>query len=149
MTVPVAPADVATPALLRAARRTYVRAVNARLAQIGYTDLPRNGPFILGGMATPGGSATDVIDALGVSRQAASQLIDTLVSRGYLHRDTDQADRRRMVLRLTERGRAAGMAVRAGVADIDGTLARVITPAEMAGLRAGLIALAGIRARKR
>ena len=39
--------------------------------------------------------------------QAAGQLVDTLVMRGYLERQTDPDDRRRLVVRLTERGAEA------------------------------------------
>jgi DNA-binding MarR family transcriptional regulator len=53
-----------------------------------------------------------------VSRQAASQLIDTLVLRGYLTRQINPADRRRMDIELTDRGRAAADAVLAAIADV-------------------------------
>ena len=39
--------------------------------------------------------------SLGLSKQAASQLIDTLVLREYLERRIDPEDRRRMGVRLT------------------------------------------------
>src|SRR5262249_56193637 len=81
--------------------------VAAMLAAAGFDDLPRNGPFVLGGMANHGGSAVELIQGLGVSRQAASQLIDTLVLRGYLSRQVNRDDRRRLDIELTERGPAA------------------------------------------
>lgn len=137
--------DVVIPALLRAARGSYAQAIKASLAAAGFDDLPRNGGFVLGGMGNHGGSASDMIDGLGVTKQAASQLIDTLVLRGYLTRETDAADRRRMRIELTERGRAAAAAVRAGVVAIDAELARMISPGELAGLRAGLAALGHIK----
>ena len=86
--MPATPADDEDPipVLLRAARGSYAQAIRAQLAPEGIDDLPRNGPFVLGGMANWGGSATDLIDALAISKQAASQLIDTLVLRGYLTR---------------------------------------------------------------
>jgi DNA-binding MarR family transcriptional regulator len=137
--------DVVIPALLRGARGSYGQAVRASLAEAGYDDLPRNGAFVLGGMTNHGGSASDMISGLGVTKQAASQLIDTLVLRGYLTRNTDTEDRRRMRIELTERGRAAATAVRTAIEAIDTELARMISPAELAGLRAGLVALGCIR----
>jgi DNA-binding MarR family transcriptional regulator len=101
--------------------------------------MPRNGPYVLGGMANHGGAAAEKIRALGVSRQAASQLVDTLVERNYLRRDTDHADRRRVALELTDRGQAAATAVRAGVVEVDENLARRCPPAVLAALRAGLV----------
>jgi DNA-binding MarR family transcriptional regulator len=88
-----------------------------------------------------------VIGGLGVTKQAASQLIDTLVLRGYLNRDINPDDRRRMTIGLTDRGRAAAAAVSSGIESIDTELARMISPTQLAGLRAGLFALADIKER--
>lgn len=147
MDAPTQPDEVVIPALLRAARGAYGHAVRTRLAAGGFDDLPRNGPYILGGMANHGGTAGNLIRELGVSKQAASQLIDTLVLRGYLEREVNAEDRRRMTIELTERGRAAADAVREGVQAVDAELAESISPAELAGLRTGLIALTTIRER--
>ena len=84
---------------------------------------------------------------LGISKQAASQLIDTLVVRGYLERQANAEDRRRVSIDVTDRGRAAAAVVRAGVQAIDEELAGLVLPAELAGLRAGLVALCNIRER--
>ncbi|HTT88813.1 MAG TPA: MarR family transcriptional regulator [Acidimicrobiales bacterium] len=136
------------PALLRSARGSYGNAVGARLAAAGFDDLPRNGPFVLGGMANHGASAADLIGALDVSKQAASQLIDVLVVRGYLTREVNPEDRRRLTIELTERGKAAAEAVRAGVDLVDAELSAAISPDQLAGLRSGLIALAEIKERQ-
>jgi DNA-binding MarR family transcriptional regulator len=141
------PEGVAIPALLRAARGSYARAINANLTAAGFHDLPRNGAFVVGAMGNHGGSAVDVIGGLGVTKQAASQLIDTLVLRGYLNRDINPDDRRRMTIGLTDRGRAAAAAVSSGIESIDTELARMISPTQLAGLRAGLFALADIKER--
>jgi DNA-binding MarR family transcriptional regulator len=133
------------PALMRAARGSYAKAIGVELESAGFDDMPRNGGFLLGGMANHGGSAVDMVRGLGVSKQAASQLIDTLVLRGYLTREVDPQDRRRIVVALTERGRAVAKAVAAGVKKIDKELARRITPEELLGLRNGLMALADIK----
>ena len=145
MTSPTDSEEVPIPALIRAARGTYAHAIGVSLSAAGYDDIPRNGPFVLGGMANWGGSASDMIRVLGVSKQAASQLIDTLVIRGYLTREINPEDRRRMTIEVTERGRAAAAAVRSGVEKVDAELAKMISPAEMAGLHAGLTALAEIK----
>lgn len=137
------PSDI--PVLLRGARGGYANTIAAMLAAAGFEDLPRNGPFVLGGMANHGGSAVELSRALGVSRQAASQLIDTLVLRGYLDRQVNRDDRRRMDIKLTERGRAAAGVVRAAVENVDRQLTAILTPSEFAGLRAGLAALGTIK----
>src|SRR5271155_491974 len=98
------PDEVVIPALLRAARGSYAAAVGRHLSEAGFEDLPRNGAYVLGGMANHGGSVVGLIRELGVTKQAASQLIDTLVLRGYLAREVNPDDRRRMDIELTERG---------------------------------------------
>ena len=84
---------------------------------------------------------------VGITKQAASQLIDTLVVRGYVERQDNPDDRGRRTIELTDRGRAAATAVRSGVEAVDAELAQLMSPAGLVGLRAGLEALADIRAR--
>jgi DNA-binding MarR family transcriptional regulator len=139
--------EIVIPALLRASRGAYGHAVRASLARGGFDDLPANGPYVLGGIANRGGTAGGLVRELGVSKQAASQLIDTLVLRGYLERRADGDDRRRMTIECTDRGRAAAAAVRAGVEAVDAELAGMLSPTQLAGLRAGLVALTEIRER--
>ncbi len=139
--------QVPIPALLRAARGSYGHAIRDRLADGGFDDLPRNGPYVLGGIVNHAQDAGSLVRQLGISKQAASQLIDTLVVRGYLERTANAADRRRVTLEVTDRGRAAAAAAAAGVQAIDAELAALISAAELAGLRSGLIALCDIRER--
>jgi DNA-binding MarR family transcriptional regulator len=143
----VIPDAAVIPALLRAARGSYAHAIRARLVAAGFEDMPRNGSYVLGGIVNQGGSAGSLVRELGISKQAASQLIDTLVVRGYLERQTNAKDRRRVSIDVTDRGRAAAAVVRAGVQSIDEELAGLVLPAELAGLRAGLVALCDIRER--
>jgi len=137
--------DVVLPALLRAARGSYAHAVRRELLAAGFDDLPRNAPFVLGGMVNQHGNPADLIRQLGVTKQAASQLVDVLVERGYLRREPDPADGRRISLAVTDRGRRAAAAVRAGVGWVDGRLAERLSADQVAGLRAGLVALCDIR----
>jgi DNA-binding MarR family transcriptional regulator len=139
--------NIVIPALLRAARGAYGHAIRKSLTEGGFDDVPANGAFVLGGMANHGVTAGDLIRQLGVSKQAASQLIDTLVLRGYLEREVNPDDRRRVNVELTERGVAAGAAIGAGRKSVDDELESMISPAELTGLRAGLIALIEIRER--
>jgi DNA-binding MarR family transcriptional regulator len=137
--------EASIPALLRAARGGYGHAIRKELAAAGFDDVPRNGAYVLGGIVNHGGSAGGLVRELGVSKQAASQLIDTLVVRGYLKRSADDEDRRRVRIEVTERGTAAAAAVRAGVQAIETELAASISDEQLAGLRAGLVALCSIR----
>jgi DNA-binding MarR family transcriptional regulator len=133
------------PALLRAARGAYGDAIRRTLAEMGIDDLPRNGPFLLGGMGNHGLELGELVPQLRVTKQAASQLVDTLVLRGFLSREAHPEDRRRMRVELTPRGQVTAEAIRTAVSDVDEDLRRRCTPAEVAGLRAGLTALTAIR----
>ena len=46
-------------------------------------------PYVLGGIVNGGGSAADLVRQLGISKQAASRLVDVLVENGYLERAKD------------------------------------------------------------
>lgn len=100
---------VVTPALLRHARYTYGMAMRFALAEAGYDDIPKNGLYVLGGLAMDSNQIPlgQLIRELRVSKQAAGQLVDALVLRGYLERAVDPVDRRKLTVMLTERGRAA------------------------------------------
>jgi DNA-binding MarR family transcriptional regulator len=104
--------NVVIPALLRHARYTYGSAMRRALDAAGYDDLPANGLYVIGGLAKDDGGIPlgELIRQLRISKQAAGQLVDTLVMRGYLERATDPQDRRKLTLNLTERGRAAAEA---------------------------------------
>jgi DNA-binding MarR family transcriptional regulator len=102
---------------------------------------------VLGGMAGDRGSAPDLVRQLGITTQAAGLLIDTLIVRGYLERRESPDDPRRTIIELTGQGRAAAEAVGAGVEAVDAELAQLVSPAELAGLRTGLVALTEIRER--
>src|SRR4051795_11526785 len=147
MTSETDPDLIVIPALLRAARGAYGSAIRAELAAGGFDDVPRNGSYVLGGMVNHGGSAGGLIREMGISKQVASQLIDTLVLRGYLERTPDTQDRRRVTIDVTERGKAAAASIAAGVHAVDGELAGMISAGDLSGMRAGLMALGEIRGR--
>jgi DNA-binding MarR family transcriptional regulator len=139
------PVEFATPTLMRAARGAYASAIRAQLHSIGVDDLPRNGAFILAGIDTTGGPRPDLPSDLGVTKQAVSQVIDTLVHRGYLNRSPDPGDRRRITLELTERGQEVVDAVLRGVQAVDLQLHERISADQVDAMRSALLALADIK----
>ena len=98
-------------ALLRAARTAYGSAIRADLDEAGYDDVPRKGINVISGIAHAEASLSDIIDQLGVSKQAAGALVDTPVTRGYVERTIHPEDRRRLRVSLTERGDGAAAVV--------------------------------------
>ena len=131
--------EIVLPALLRAARGAYGRAIRNRLVEAGFDDVPRNGAFILGGMANHGAPVDGLVRELGGRKPSVMGLLDTLVERGYLATPAAGG------LEITDRGRAAAAAVRAAVAAVDADLTARLSPDGVAGLRQGLLALIEIR----
>jgi DNA-binding MarR family transcriptional regulator len=136
------PPQLALPALLRAARRTYGGATREALWDAGFDDVPVNGPYVLAALVRTDAPLGRIIEELGSSKQAAGHLVDTLVSRGYLDRAVDPADRRRITVTLTERGRAAASEVSEAVERIDTQLVGLVGAEAVARTRATLFALA-------
>jgi DNA-binding MarR family transcriptional regulator len=103
--------DMSLPAMFRFARNTYGVAMRRALEAAGYDDIPGNGLYVIGGLAkgADGVPLGQLIKELRTSKQAAGQLVDALVLRGYLQRVPDETDRRKMSVSLTERGRAAAV----------------------------------------
>jgi DNA-binding MarR family transcriptional regulator len=137
--------EVSIPALLRGARGAYGAAIRAALTEAGCDDMPRNGSYVIAAIARTGAPLSQIIKELGVSKQAAGQLVDTLVTRGYLDRRVDEADRRRLNITLADRGRAAAAVVTAAVTEMDGRLAQRVGTEYIAHTRAALGALIEIR----
>lgn len=116
--------EIAMPALLRHARTTYGIAMRRALEAAGYDDIPKNGMYVIGGLAmgADGVPLGQLVKELRVSKQAAGQLVDTLVLRGYLDRTVDSEDRRKLTVTLTERGRAAAARQAEALEKIDAEL---------------------------
>jgi DNA-binding MarR family transcriptional regulator len=134
-------AQLALPALLRGARRTYGSAIRKALGEIGCEDVPGNGIFVIGAIAREGSPLGSIIRQLGVSKQSGGQLVDTLVLRGYLDRAPDPDDRRRMTVALTDRGRLAATTARVAVEAVDAELAARVGADSVLRTRATLGAL--------
>ncbi|HTZ27900.1 MAG TPA: MarR family transcriptional regulator [Streptosporangiaceae bacterium] len=137
--------ELTTPALMRSARGAYAQSIRAQLHETGISDLPRNGALILAGIDAAGWPRQDLPSELGITKQAVSQVIDLLVNRGYLEREPDPDDRRRVRLSLTDRGDGAVAAITRGVEAVDRQLEAIVSPEQVGALRSALGALAGIK----
>ncbi len=138
------PDDVVFPALLRAARTAYGGAIREALSEADFDDIPKNGIFVIGAISRTGAPLAQIIDSLGVSKQSAGQLVDTLALRGYIKREVDSEDRRRLTVTLTPRGREAAASARAAVERIDALLLKKVGREHVAHTRATLHALIGL-----
>ncbi len=131
--------------LLRRARSAYSDAIESALRRAGLEDIPRRGTLLLSGLKTHGDAAlASLVDRLGTSKQAASQLIDTLVSRGYIKRTIDPEDRRRLIISLTDQGHHAAEVINEAIHNVDNRLTSRLGSDRMHSLRDALNELADI-----
>ena len=138
--------EVGMPVLLRHGRATYGAAMRKALAEAGYDDIPGNGLYLIGGLALEREDIQlgQLIKDLRVSKQAAGQLVDTLVSRGYLDRQMDKNDRRKLTVTLTERGRAAAAVQSAARQKVDLDLLECVGQEDISRTRRTLAVLANM-----
>jgi DNA-binding MarR family transcriptional regulator len=103
--------------------------------------MPRNGMYLVSGLARTTTPLEALIKQLAVSKQAAGQLVDTLVAQDYITRVPDEIDRRRMNIILTERGKLAASASRSAVDKVEADLLHDVGETHLRNTRTTLIAL--------
>lgn len=128
-------------ALLREARTTHILAIRPHLARRGFKDMPRDGVFAISTIRDFDVSAGDLARKMGVSKQAVSQLLDTLVMLGYVERSIDAVDRRRTRLRLSRRGARVATICREAVDRIEEQLVGKVGARSVEDTRTTLTAL--------
>jgi len=143
---------LAMPVLLRWGRHTYGEAMRRALAAADCEDMPPNGMFVIGSLARGAGDAplAALSRQLGVSKQAAGQLVDTLVLRDYLKREADTEDRRKVSVKLTERGWHAASVQRGALEAVDAALTTRAGDAAVGAARqvlAALVEIGGVEGR--
>jgi DNA-binding MarR family transcriptional regulator len=130
--------------LMRLARGSFKRAIDAQYAARGIDDVPAPGGYVLAYLANGEESIPEMIEGLGIKKSQYNDFMDRLVLRGFITRDTDPKTGT-VSFALTERGRAAAEAIFEGSRIVSEELERRLSPAEIAALRRGLIALAEIK----
>jgi DNA-binding MarR family transcriptional regulator len=138
--------DVSFPVLLRHARTTYGKAMREALEDAGYDDIPANGLYIIGGLALEDREIPlrQLVKELGITKQGAGQLVDSLVMRGYLQRTIDENDRRQLIVALTDRGKAAAEVQAQAREKIDAALVECVGEADLYAARRTLAVLIGM-----
>jgi len=102
---------------LLAAGRAIVDGVSAGVRARGFADLRPAHGFAFTRLSRGGATITQLAEHLDVTRQAAAQLADELVAKGYIQRREHPADARAKLLVLTEKGWACTRAAEAAIAD--------------------------------
>lgn len=110
-----------------------------RVAAAGYPDLRPVHGMVFQVLQGPGATATELAERLGVTKQAAGQLVDDLERRGYLRRQPHPDGGRRRLVVLTDRA-TEHLAVAGGVLrELEAELASGVT--DLPALRAELARL--------
>ena len=94
---------MAVEAILRAGRAA-IDELHRRLAQRGHPDVRPAHGYAFQAIGREGTTAGELGQRLGVTKQAAGQMVDELVRLGYVDRTPDPGDGRRRLVTLTPRG---------------------------------------------
>ena len=127
--------------LLALARRSWIEQIAERMQEAGFPGYRRSDAGILALLLRRPLAIGQLGDALGISRQAARQLADGLVERGYASFGTDQADSRRTLVVLTPSGRAYGRAIWVAQDALNETVRSRVSEADLAAADAVLRAV--------
>ncbi|GAA5201648.1 MarR family winged helix-turn-helix transcriptional regulator [Rugosimonospora acidiphila] len=73
-----------------------------RVSAAGYADLRPLHGMVFQALRGPGATSTELAERLGVTKQAAGQLVDDLERRGYVRREPHPAGGRRRLVVLTD-----------------------------------------------
>jgi hypothetical protein len=138
--------DVQTPALLRQARGAYSLAIRIRLSAEGLSDLPKNGPYLVGGLAN-GVSAAQLVSEMGLSDSQIEELLEKLLEGNFVEANDGPFMDDALDLRNTARGSRAANAVSEAIDNVNRELALALSAEEFRGFQSGLVALGAIKAR--
>jgi DNA-binding MarR family transcriptional regulator len=92
--------------LLLGGFRTFADSATAELAARGYQDVRPVHDFALRAILSGADNASGLGRRMSVTKQSAAKTIAVLEERGYVAREPDPTDRRRMRLQVTDRGHA-------------------------------------------
>ena len=126
--------------LIRAARAETNEMVS-RIRKRGFPDLMVSYPVLLANLDTEGTNITTLAAKAGVSRQAASQLIREIESRGYLDLRPDPTDGRAVIVGRTARGQRLLRDALDVVSELEGEYAERLGRKRFDSMRKSLSAL--------
>ncbi|CAL9411638.1 hypothetical protein SUDANB176_01677 [Streptomyces sp. enrichment culture] len=133
---------MALSAALLAAAGELTRRIHEGVVARGFEGLRPAHGFAFTRLAPDGATATDLAVHLGMTKQAASQLVDELVRKGYAERRPHPEDARARLVVLTELGWACARAAEEAAAEAVGAWGDVLGSAEVRGLREALLRIA-------
>jgi DNA-binding MarR family transcriptional regulator len=126
------------PVLLLGAARALVDGIDAGVRARGFTDLRPAHGFAFALLAGGGATAVELARHLDVTKQAAGQMVEELVGKGYVERRPHPDDARARLVVLTTKGWACTRAADEAAEEILRPWAEAIGPERMAALRGDL-----------
>lgn len=116
--------------------------VYARMAEVGLPDIRPAHSSLLRNIADAGSRVSDLAQRAQMTKQSMGYLADSLEAAGYVTQGPDPTDGRAKLVRLTDKGRAAGEAMVKLSAETEAEYAELIGEAQMIRLRGVLEQLA-------
>jgi len=133
---------MALSAALLAVAGDLTQRIHEGVVARGFADLRPAHGFAFARLAPGGATVTDLAGHLGVTKQAASQLVDEIVRKGYAERRPHPGDARARLVVLTERGRECTRAAEEAAAEAVGAWGELLGEGEMRALRGSLTRIA-------
>jgi DNA-binding MarR family transcriptional regulator len=135
--------DSSTPTLLRTAYNVLSAAIYRAVSEGGATDMrPAHGNAMEMLAIQDGLRLTDIAARAGIAPQSMGELVDDLVSRGYLERREDPADRRAKRIYLTHKGRTTAAASNVAVRQVEQAISEILGAQHYQQMRRNLAAIA-------
>ncbi|MFE2064639.1 MarR family winged helix-turn-helix transcriptional regulator [Streptomyces sp. NPDC059467] len=122
---------MALSAALLAAAGELTHRINEGVVARGFEGMRPAHGFAFTRLAPDGATVTELAAHLGVTKQAASQLVDEVVRKGYAERRDHPGDARARLIVLTERGWACTRAAEEAAAEVVGGWAELLGEGEV------------------
>ncbi|MEV0242499.1 MarR family winged helix-turn-helix transcriptional regulator [Streptomyces sp. NPDC050674] len=133
---------MALSAALLAAAGGLTQRIHEGVVARGFEDVRPAHGFAFARLAPDGATVTDLAAHLGVTKQAASQLVDELVRKGYVERRPHPGDARARLVVLTGRGRDCTRAAEEAAAEAVREWSAVLGEGELRALGERLLRIA-------
>jgi DNA-binding MarR family transcriptional regulator len=125
--------------LFAIAFRSQIDGLHDGLRARGWTDVRPSFGFVLLAARDRPTTCTELAGLLGVTKQAASKLVDTMEDAGYITRTANDDDNRQRLVALTRRGTGLLVVVEEIYAAMEKEWAKLIGSAELEGMRKNLV----------
>jgi DNA-binding MarR family transcriptional regulator len=129
---------LALSAVLLGAASALVDGIHAGVVARGFADLRPAHGFAFARLAPLGATVGELAEHLGITKQAASQMVEELVRKGYVERRSHPDDGRARLIVLSERGWACTRAAEAAATDTVRPWATAIGEGRLRALRSDL-----------